>query len=98
MVKLVVSNIFIFMSNNWFNFTSVMHDITHYIYVSFSISRIEDIEGSVTGLALTSWPDRSVVAACISLLLMTGLDPSFLQSVIAAADLVSFKFLTANFI
>lgn len=41
------------------------------------------------GVALSSWPDRSVCSACVAVLLMAGLDAEMLRVVLTSAYLVS---------
>uniref|UniRef100_A0A0P4W2S9 Spatacsin C-terminal domain-containing protein n=1 Tax=Scylla olivacea TaxID=85551 RepID=A0A0P4W2S9_SCYOL len=53
-----------------------------------SKARLEDFRNKVYGVALSSWPDRSVCSACVAVLLMAGLDAEMLRVILTSAYLI----------
>ncbi|XP_042877206.1 spatacsin-like isoform X2 [Penaeus japonicus] len=55
------------------------------MYLNKSKKKVEDVKGAIFGLALGCWPDRAISAACVAVLLMTGLPANPLRAILAAA-------------
>ncbi|XP_027210422.2 spatacsin [Penaeus vannamei] len=55
------------------------------MYLNKSKKKVEDVKGAIYGLALGCWPDRAISAACVAVLLMTGLPANPLRTILAAA-------------
>ncbi|XP_069160360.1 spatacsin isoform X2 [Procambarus clarkii] len=55
------------------------------VCVNRNKKRIDEVKNKVYGFALSSWPNRAVCCACISVLLMTNLEADPLRIVLTAA-------------
>ncbi|KAG7154848.1 Spatacsin-like 1 [Homarus americanus] len=58
------------------------------IYANKNKKKIDEFKNKVYGFALSSWPNRAICSACISVLLMTSLEADSLRIVLASAFLI----------